>query len=88
MPEIDGNNALMVVVDKMDKLSWLVPCKAGEIQLIVPQVVKLLFENWVHFFRVPKYVIYDRDIRFTALFWKALWSIMGTHMLFSSVYHP
>ena len=30
LPEIDGYNALMVVVDKFGKLSWLVHCRAGE----------------------------------------------------------
>ena len=88
LPEVNGYNVLMVVLDKMGKLSWLVPCRVGEIQLTAPEVAKLFFENWVRFFGVPKYVIYDRDVCFTALFWKALWSIMGTCMLFSSAYHP
>ena len=88
LPEVNGYNALMVVLDKMGKLSRLVPCRAGENQLTAPEVAKLFFENWVRFFGVPKYVIHDRDVRFTASFWKALWSIMGTRTLFSSVYHP
>ena len=88
LPEVNGYNALMVVLDKMGKLSRLVPCRAGENQLTAPEVAKLFFENWVRFFGVPKYVIHDRDVRFTASFWKALWSIMGMHTLFSSAYHP
>ena len=88
LPEVNGYNALMVVLDKMGKLSRLVPCRAGENQLTAPKVAKLFFENWVRFFGVPKYVIHDRDVRFTASFWKALWSIMGTRTLFSSAYHP
>ena len=88
LPEVNGLNLLMVVVNKMGKLSRLVPCRAGENQLTAPEVAKLFFENWVRFFGVPKYVIHDRDVRFTASFWKALWSIMGTRTLFSSAYHP
>ena len=88
LPEVNGYNALMVVLDKMGKLSRLVSCRAGENQLTAPEVAKLFFENWVRFFGVPKYVIHDRDVRFTASFWKALWSIMGTRTLFSSAYHP
>ena len=30
LPEDDGYNALIVVVDKLSKLSWLVPCRVGE----------------------------------------------------------
>ena len=88
MPDINGYNALMVVLHKMGKLSRLVPCRAGENQLTAPEVAKLFFENWVRFFGAPKYVVYDRDVHFTALLWKALWSIMGACILFSSAYHP
>ena len=88
LPELSGFNTIMVVVDKMGKLSQLLPCRAGENQLTPPQLAKFFFESWVPFFGVPKYVFHNRDIHFTALFWKALWSIMGTGTLFSSVYHP
>ena len=88
LPEVNGYNALMVVLDKMGKLSQLVPCRAGENQLTAPEVAKLFFENCVRFFGVPKYVIHDRYVRFTALFWKALWDIVATRTLFSSAYHP
>ena len=37
---------------------------------------------------MPHYVIHDRDVRFTAAFWKALWSMLGMKTLFSSAYHP
>ena len=30
LPEVDGYNALMVVVEKFGKLSQLVPCRARE----------------------------------------------------------
>ena len=72
LPEINGFNAMMVVIDKMGKLSRLVPCRVGENQLTAPLVAKLFSENWVHFLGDPKYVIHDRDVHFTALFWKAL----------------
>ena len=88
MPEVNGYNALMVVLNKMGKLSRLVPCRAGENQLTAPEVAKLFFENWVRFFGVPKYIIHDRDVRLSASFWKAFWIIMGTRRLFSSAYHP
>ena len=41
LPEVNGCNALMVVLDKMGKLSRLVPCRAGENQLTAPEVAKL-----------------------------------------------
>ena len=38
LPEINGYNALMAIVDKFGKLNRLVPCRVGEGQLTAPQV--------------------------------------------------
>ena len=36
LSDINGYNALMVVVDRMDKFSRIVPCRAGGNQLTAP----------------------------------------------------
>ena len=38
LPEINGYNVLMVIVDRFGKPNQLVPCRAGEGQLTAPQV--------------------------------------------------
>ena len=45
LPELNGFNALLVIVDKLGRLSYLVPCRAGEGQLTAPKVAKLFFET-------------------------------------------
>ena len=45
LSEVPGFNALLVIVNKLGKLSCLVPCRAGEGQLMVPEVAKLFFKN-------------------------------------------
>ena len=75
VPNINGFNALLVIVDKFGKLSHLVPYRSGEGQLTAPEVAKLFFENWVRFFGILKALLHDHDARVTAAFWKA-WSIM------------
>ena len=69
--EVNGFNALMVIVNKLGKLSRLVPCRSGEGQLTAPEVARLFFKNWVRFFGTPKLVLHDHDACFTAAFWKA-----------------
>ena len=86
--ELNEHNALLVIVDKFSKLSRLVPCRSGEGWLTAPEVTTLFFNNWVCFFGVPHYVLHDRQVRFTVAFWKALFFMMGTNLLFSSLYHP
>ena len=87
LPEVNGFIALMAIVNKLGKLSCLVPCRVGEGQLTVPEVAKLFFENWVRFFGIPKIVLHDHDVYFTAAFWKVFWSITGMQTVFSSAYH-
>ena len=81
LPEVNGFNALMVIVDKLGKLLRLVPCRVGEGQLTAPEVAKLFFKNWVRFFGIPKVVLHDSDAHFTATFWKVLWSRLAYHRL-------
>ena len=88
LPKHNGKNALMVCCDKLGKLSRLVPTWVGENHLSAPEVAKLLFANWVRYYGVPKWLIHDCDVHFTALFWRALWAMLGTRTSFSSTYHP
>ena len=68
LPKRNNKNALMVCCDKLGKLSRLVPTWVGENHLSAPKVAKLFFANWVRYYGVPKRLIHDCDIRFTASF--------------------
>ena len=37
---------------------------------------------------MPEVIISDRDPRFTSMFWKQLFHILGTDLRFSTAYHP
>ena len=88
LPEHNGKIALMVCCDKLGKLSRLVPTWVGENRLSAPKVAKLFFANWVRYYGVPKRLIHDRDVRFTASFWRALWAMLRMQTLFSNAYCP
>ena len=88
LPKCNGKNALMVCYDKLGKLTRLVPTWVGENHLAAPEVAKLFFANWVRDYSVPKQLVHNRDVHFTALFWRALWAMLGTQTLFGSAYHP
>ena len=49
---------------------------------------KLLFGGIVRHYGLPDEVLHDRDPRFTADFWTALWKAFGSKAVFSSAYHP
>ena len=66
----------MVVVDNFGKLSRLVSCRGRLTHCTASSA--MVFDHWVWFFGVPWYVVHERDVHFTAAFWKALLSILGT----------
>ena len=60
----------------------------GEDKLSAAQVAKLLFENIVRFFGVPKELVHNRDPRFTAHLRCELWCILRTKTSASTAFHP
>ena len=44
--------------------------------------------RWCRLHGVPESILSDRDPRFTAHFWRALWAQLGTKLTMSTAYHP
>jgi hypothetical protein len=80
-----GNDAIMVVVDKLSKQAHFMPTKTS---VSAPEVATLFFREVVRHHGVPRNVISDRDPRFTSLFWQALWQQLGTKLSMSTANHP
>ena len=83
-----GYNTIYTCIDKFIKFVRLIPCFKGEGALSSPKCANLLFSNVFRMFGVPKMVLYDCDSKFTSNFWKTLWELLGTKVLFTSTYHP
>nr|GEU40313.1 hypothetical protein [Tanacetum cinerariifolium] len=70
-------NALAVFMDLMNRGNW----SHGEVN-------EALHEGSSHRHGVPIFIIFDRDGRFTSLFWKALHKALATRLDISTTYHP
>ena len=68
LPEHNGKNALMVCCNKLGKLTRLAPTWVGENHLAASEVAKLFFANWEHYCGLPKQLVHDHDVHFTASF--------------------
>jgi hypothetical protein len=53
-----------------------------------PQLATLFVREVVRLHGVPESILSDRDPRFTAHFWRAFWSQLGTTLTMSAAYHP
>ena len=65
LPSVDGNNSIMVVVDRLSKYGVFIPapttCHAED-------VVRLFFTYVVKYWEIAQSIISDRDARFTGRF--------------------
>lgn len=86
LPETeDGNTEIMVMVEKLTKLSYLVPAPTG----ITAEQSALFFMKYViaqH--GMPMKVIHDRGKQFDSKFWQTVMSELGVDDASSSAHHP
>jgi hypothetical protein len=80
-----GNDAIVVFVDKLTKM---VHYAATTTTVTAPQLADIFMREIVRLHGVPESILSDRDPRFTANFWKALWKLFGTKLVMSTAYHP
>jgi hypothetical protein len=80
-----GNDAIVVFVDKLTKMVHYVPTTTT---VTAPQLATLFMREVVRLHGVPESILSDRDPRFTAHFWKAFWSQLGTALAMSTASHP
>jgi hypothetical protein len=81
----NSKNAILVVTDKLTKMTHLIPMN---ISISAPEVAQLFFQHIVRLHGLPKVIISDRDVRFTSRFWKSLFTLCGTKLNFSTSHHP
>ena len=80
-----GHDAIVVFVDKLTKMVHYV---ATTTSVSAPQLATLFMREVCRLHGVPESILSDRDPRFTAHFWRALWSQLGTKLAMSTAFHP
>jgi hypothetical protein len=80
-----GSDSIWVIVDRLMKVARFIPVRT---KYHLHQYVELYFEHIVRQYGVPRTTISDRGQQFTARFWECLHQQIGTHLVWSSAYHP
>lgn len=66
-------------------VSHFIPVKSTNASI---KLALVFIRDIVRFHLVFKKIVSDRDVNFTARFWKELFTHFGTKLVFSTTYHP
>ncbi|GJW57245.1 putative reverse transcriptase domain-containing protein [Tanacetum coccineum] len=78
-------DTIWVIVDRLTKSAQFLPMKET---YPMKKLMKLYMKEVVTQHGVPVSIIFDRDSKFTSLFWKALHKALGNRLDMSTAYHP
>ncbi|KAH0610200.1 uncharacterized protein H6S33_011727 [Morchella sextelata] len=85
LPESDGYNAILVVVDRLTKMRHLIPTiKEADSQ----EVARLYIDNVWKLHGLPDTMVSDRGTQFVAEFWRSLCDRLEISPKFSTAFHP
>ena len=85
MPEDQGMNAIMTVVDKATKMAHFIPCSET---ITAKGTAQLYWQHVGKLHGIPAVIISNRDPRFTSRYWRELWRLLGTDLRMGSGFHP
>lgn len=84
LPESEGFTNVMVVVDRLSKYRYLIPCKGME----APDVARMFLRHvWCNH-GLPRSIISDRGPQFVSAFHDELCKQLGVDPRFSTGFHP
>ncbi|RVW69256.1 Transposon Tf2-8 polyprotein [Vitis vinifera] len=85
LPKSEDNGSIIVVVDRFSKYATFI---AAPTDCTAEETARLFLKHVVKYWGLPKYIISDRDPRFTGKFWTELFKLMGSELHFSTSFHP
>ncbi|RVW22706.1 Transposon Tf2-2 polyprotein [Vitis vinifera] len=85
LPKSEDSGSIIVVVDRFSKYATFI---AAPTDCTTEETARLFLKHVVKYWGLPKFIISDRDPRFTGKFWTELFKLMGSELHFSTSFHP
>jgi len=85
LPKSEGYDAILVVIDRMTKMSHFIPCHKD---MNARQFAKSFIKEIFRLHGLPKDIITDRGTIFTSDLWKEITKLLGIERPLSTAFHP
>ena len=85
LPTADGYDAIVTFVCSLTKMAHFVPCAST---INARQLARVFLDNVYRLHGLPRFLIGDRDPRYTSKFFQSLMSDLRTTLSLSTAYHP
>ena len=85
LPKLEDNGSIIVVVDRFSKYATFI---AAPTDCTAEETTRLFLKHVVKYWGLPKFIISDRNPRFTGKFWTELFKLMSSELHFSISFHP
>ena len=85
LPKSNNFDYLLVIIDRLTSQVHLVPIT---MTVTARGVTWLILKEVVRLHGIPESIVSDRDTKFTSIFWKELYRLMGSKLLMSTTFHP
>lgn len=86
LPDSDGMDAILVVVDRFSKGAHFIPCK--EEGTNAERIAELFLQHVWKLHGVPEQTVSDRGPQFNNQFIRRLYELLGINPTFSTAFHP
>jgi hypothetical protein len=86
LPETSqGNDSIVVFVDRLSKLVHLQPCSS---KITATELGQSFMWHVFRLHGMPKDIVSDRDSKFVSKFWRAVCDMLGVKQNMSTAFHP
>jgi len=85
LPECEGFDAFWVVVDRLSKMRYFVPCHT---MIDAIGLARLFLREVIHLHELPATIVSDRGPQFASMFGGEICSRLGIDRLMSTAFHP
>ncbi len=84
-PDRDGYDTVMVIVDRLGKRAFSIPCKKT---ITAKETAECFIDRVYRIYGPPDTIVSDRGPQFISAFWKEFTGILGIKLKLSTAYHP